>query len=404
MRRHVRFTVREHARSPLLALIPLLVLILFSLAGPSARAADPPLPRPVVLALQELHLFDGPGIVGADVIGSLAVSADARRAYIGLRYSYRSERDNLVVVEIDRHGHARPGVRRYADSSLPLPKDTQSLVNDILLHPFRPKLYLATSLNAAVPAEATQLLTVYELDARGLPAGRPRSFECGNPHKSLLALAIHPTGNVLYLVGWGSAAVHTYKLDPSGEPQGQPIVTGVGGYGKYAIALSQDARHLYLGTYPDVLEIVDLDPAGMPVGTPRSIKGGSEENYLVFRYTPDGLLLEQKTPKGQRLGFWPFDVQGSPLSSPQVRSDVQPSAWCADPRTGRMWVAVDVTSKQAASQQTGSVQMAGVVAEDFNAAQPKPLVPLVTRAGQQGARMAVSANGTPVLLTKQAGP
>jgi hypothetical protein len=300
-----------------------------------AVAADPDRSALVVLPQAELR-------VAAGSVSTAALSADGRRLYLGLRYSYRVDRHNLVVLTLDAAGKPVGRPRRYADSAVDLPEKTHATITGLLVDSARRKLYLTRVLQSARPADVSKLLTVWDLDEQGEPAGNPRSYECGNPNKALHALARHPRHPLLYLVGWGGAAVYVYRLDEQGWPTGAPQSFPVGGQGKYEVAAGADGKRLYLGTYPDLLEVVDLDDQGLPAGKPHVFTAGKATEYLRFRYSPKALYLRRATADGPRLAVWPLDG-GDPVGEPKVRESVPVNTMTLDPAGRRLWLAQDAT-------------------------------------------------------------
>jgi hypothetical protein len=374
--------------------------------GSSGAAQDP-----VVLPIRELDLFPNLGSIPEEAVGTAALTADGRRLYLGLRYSYRADRRNLAVLTLGPGGRPVGDVRRYADSAAPLPEAAHASVQAVLLDEARRKLYLATTLQAASPPEEGRALTVYDLDAGGEPAGAPRSYESGNPRRSVLALAKHPRLDRLYLVGFGGAAVYVYRLDGKGEPQGKPQAFPAGGSGKYAVAVSGDGRRLYLGTYPDQLEVLDLGADGLPVGKARTFaaaeRAGKGADYLRFHYAPGCLYLRRQTDDGPRLAVWPLNERGEPVGLPRAQPDIAPSTLAVDPANRRLWVGQEAHFQDAF---TGKPFPDGVTAVSFalqrdgTPARPgrtysaqKPL----DGVAQTGAVLAVAANGRAVLLTRR---
>lgn len=363
--------------------------------SPDKKPAGAAVPAPVVLSWEALGI---PGSAGA-----MAVSDDGRRIYLGRQHSYDRRRLNLGVVTAAPDGRVVGTARRYVDSLVPLPEQTHATVTSLLVDSTRRKLYLTHTLGAAKTPEIDQLLTVYDLDANGEPSGKPRNYACGNPHRSLLALARHPRRDRLYMVGWGGSAVYVYALDAKGEPRGKPQAFPVGGHGKYALAFSPGGERLYLGTYPDRLEILDLNAAGDPVGQPRVYAAGEEKTYLRFDYTPRALYLRRGEWKNAALAEWRLGPDGNPAGAVQVRPEIGTSPYAVDPRGHRLWWGLPATFRDAL---TGKTVPEGV----GPAYAPLPLrppgreLPVVRPSGSQfrrsAVRVAVGASGRAVLLTE----
>lgn len=288
-----------------------------------AHAAPMPA-APIVLSLDPLRL--------PPHIAAVALHPGRRAVYIGIGGSYDPARQNLVVVPLDSAGHPSGPPRRFADSADPVDPGNHSSVYTILPSPTHRKLYLSGVQRYPGPDASRRVLTVYDLDDAGQPQGAPRSYDMGSPQKVLDALALHPTRPLLYLSGWGSAAIHAYALDPrTGEPVGPPRTYPIGTGGKTAIGVSPDGRLLYLGTYPETLEVVPLDARGAPqvaAGLRQfraALSPGVEPGYLRFQHTP-GALYRVPDRGGS------FESPLAPLSIWPLGSDGLPAPTDAGPR------------------------------------------------------------------------
>ncbi len=378
--------------------------LLVGAQGAAQRAPEPAAaPPPVVLSVRSLGLGAfGAGTVESEV-GSAALSPDARRLYVGLAVSHRLDRRNLAVIPLDAQAKPSGQAQRYRDGELALPEGANATVTTLLPDPVRRKLYLGVSHTAAQPVALSRLLTVWDLDAAGTPIGAPRSYECGNPQRSLTALARHPRLDRLYLVGWGGPAVYVQDLNPQGEPVGPPRAFPVGGAGKYEVAVSPDGRRLYLGAYPDRVEVLDLDARGYPTGAPRTFEAAPPDpktsDYLRFQYTPEALYVRRPGPDGERLATWPLDGNGYPLGMPRLVSEQPMRVVIADPERGRVWGLRELSVRDAF---TGKMEPVGVevtAVRGGTGALPAG-TPASTVAGETGAAAAVAANGRVVLLTR----
>ncbi len=363
--------------------------------APGKKPVPPPVPAPVVLSLEALGI---PGTAGA-----MAVSDDGHRVYLGRQHSYDRRRLNLIVVTPAPDGSVVGAARRYLDSPVPLPDQTHATVTSLLVDSHRRKLYLTGTLGAAKTPEIDQLLTVYDLDANGEPRGRPRSYACGNPHRSLLAMARHPRLDRLYMVGWGGNAVYSYELDSKGEPRGEPRAFPVGGHGKYTLAFSPGGERLYLGTYPDRLEILDLNKAGEPVGQPRVYAAGVEQSYLRFDYTPRALYLRRGEGEKAAMAEWPLGPDGNPAGAVHVRPEIGTAPYAVDPRGGRLWWGLPTTFRDALIGKTipEGVGPAYVPLPLRPTGRDFPVVrPTGSRFRQAAVRITAGAGGRAVLLTQ----
>ena len=157
--------------------------------------------------------------------------------------------------------------------------------------------------------------------------------------------------NLLYMGGWGDAAISVYKLNDAGEPQGEPLHFPVGGQGKIKLAVSADGKHLYIGTYPDTLEVLDLDDNGFPVGAARSFVAGSEGWYLKFELGDHALYMSRTTPQGPRLGVWKLNGNGDPDGAIQLQ-ETPATALAVDNARSRLWVGANATFADAFNGET----------------------------------------------------
>jgi hypothetical protein len=283
--------------------------------------------------------------------------------------------------------------------------------------PAHQKLYLTTQQEDGRGALSnTRSLTVYDLDAGGDPTSAPRSYETGNG--SPQGLALDPTRHLLYLMGPQSTTLDVYALDASGEPQGPPRQYNLGGPAKLDIAVSSDGARLYLGTYPDSLEVVDLDATGAPLlSTLRSFDAGAQpghaiplpaDHYFRFQYTPQAIYRSEGIPVGFGwrpdnipLQVWPLGPDGNPAGPLQTFAQDGGRALAVDGAHHTLWVAQDDTFQDAFTSATttdGTIPVA--YALDSQGLPTGPGARSQPSYGQDGLLMAVGGDGTPVLLTQ----
>jgi hypothetical protein len=345
--------------------------------------------KPILLSKQELKL---------GVIASIAISPDGERVYLGRSNSSDPDRQNLVVVPINATDGSTGSPKLYRDSNLPLPlhatfpsaKSVSTSLPIILTDPRYRKLYLIAQHDMDGRLRPSRYLTVYDLDRKGDPVGEPRSYETGkivngtvNPAivATVQGMCLHPTLDRLYLVGFGWHGVRYYTLSPDGEPQPdsyeyKEIPTNAAG--KFAIAVSQDGKRLYLGslsTKPldqlpvDDLQIIELDGQGIPqVATLKTFSsnafepGKTKADYLRFVYTSQALYrIPREWPDGLPKSAWPLLVwpldptTGLPVGNGFQSIDaLQQSAFAVDPLHQMLWLAQDGTAADAFSGQLSS--------------------------------------------------
>lgn len=339
-----------------------------------------------------------------------AVDPQSRRIYLGAFSSRDRLRRNITVLDLDDNPVHRVPPRTFRDTDQQVTPGASSSVTDLAVDPARRKLYVAHQEDSF--ADARQL-TVYGLDARGDPAGQPRSYDPGNPHHGVQAIALQPRGAKLYLVGWGDPAVYAFTLDASGEPTGTPEVYPVGRYGKYAIAVDPNGAHLYLGTYPDTLEVLDLDERGVPTSTPvrsfRAPRGPSgQDGYLTFRYSSRALyrrfapnVLGHSTPSP--LLVWPLGSDGLPRGEPVTYSELS-AADVAPSLDGDHVVLATAAFVPDAFDGVQRPQglLLGQISTGPDGLPTGPVRTLKTVSGQEPVLLAPSVRSTPSVLLSQA--
>lgn len=264
------------------------------------------------------------------VLSSLAHDTEARKLYVGMR---ARDQKALAVFDTDAQGAVTGDCRRYAVYPESIPSGNVAIVQCLLLDKPRHQLFLG--LGFATTALPNPIITL-PLDAQGEPAGPPRSFAMGNPMNSCQDLALHPFTNRLYAVGWGGVGLYALDLDATGAPTGAPHVFPAGSYGKYSVSLSSNASQAYLGTYPSVLEVCDLNPSGDLVNAVRRYPVTNGPNvYLVTRAAGRSVYFRNDQ---DRLAHFPLNSQGEPDGTVAVDSNRFIQAFALSP-TGSLVLA-----------------------------------------------------------------
>lgn len=369
-------------------------------AGPDLADADD-------AALQQPALIDVEAAWGS--ITSMAASASGRRIYLGREYHSAPEGDALVVVTLDAGG-AVVSHRAYPASASPTPPGWRITVSAIATDARHRKLFLLTNpVNelGLAPPQPWADLTVYDLDSRGDPLQPPRSYDSGHPFHSLNTLLVHPSLDLLYMAGWGEAAVRVLPLDSAGQPSGRVHPFVVGGQGKYELALSKDQRRLYLGTYPEVLEVVALDQSGAPFGVETSYCWGDcatpGTGYLRFAATATHLYRRPPRPlphESHRVAA-PIErvalVNGLPSGRPLPLASLTGTALSAAPDAQSLWFAAAHTFQPADAMApvADGVDTSRLVpaADGSIAQQPGP-----ARRARYALALSTTADGVPVFL------
>jgi hypothetical protein len=147
------------------------------------------------------------------------------------------------------------------------------------LHPNGKKLYLGLFSTGVIDTP----LVVHDLGPGGMPTARPpRAYAIHEPitHQfACSAVALHPTGRLLYAIGRRSWGLAVFKLDPEGEPiqEGAFVTDEIVQYGGVSLGfLPGDGRSradkLVIGSLilgpPDTptMRTIDLNKEGLPVG------------------------------------------------------------------------------------------------------------------------------------------
>ncbi|MCX7706329.1 MAG: beta-galactosidase trimerization domain-containing protein [bacterium] len=241
-----------------------------------------------------------------------------KKLYAGT-YSYDPERKGLWVYDLNPDGTVAGKPRRYTDHPDPMPDPLPpggwSSVTALYLDRKYNKLFLGVSVAGVKGFENfSKSLVMYNLDQNGEPTGKPLAFDSGNPNKHIAAITKHPRLNKLYIVGWGGDGVYVTDLDANGIPASKPTTYSVPGHGKYSINFNSDGTKVYLGTYPSVLQVCDVDANG-GISNPRSysVANGPQE-YMLCVATEKAVFF--KGPNNN-LSYFLLDrsgeVQGSPI-------------------------------------------------------------------------------------------
>lgn len=241
----------------------------------------------------------------------------ARKKLYAGTYSYDPERKGLLVFDLNPDGTVSGRPKKYSDHPDPMPDPLPpggwSSITALYLDKKHNKLFLGVSVAGVKGFENfSKSLVVYNLDKDGNPIGTPVAFESGNPYKHIAAITKHPYLNRIYLVGWGGSGVYAIDLDENGFPVSKPQAFNVPGHGKYSIGFRNDGTKIYLGTYPSVLQVCDVDKNGAILNTRTySVKEGPTE-YMICTVTEKAVFF--KGP-GNNLSYWLLDNTGEPEGS-----------------------------------------------------------------------------------------
>lgn len=343
-------------------------------------------------------------------IVSTAMNARGSRCYLGAA-SHGHLRENLGVLTLDASGSQVGEPRWYPVGTETLPAGHLLQVAQIRPNPNESKLYLALSRN---PKDQQRQLAVIDL-VDGEPTGECRAYASGNPLGYLTAVALHPDPDVgvLYAVGHGGQGVAVHKL-AGGEPDGAPVwVPLPGGQGKYDVAVSADGARLYLGTYPDTLQVVQLDPAGSPLpATTRSFAAGAGPDgagYLRFTLTPRAIYRRRPasaTKPEWPLASWRLGPDGLPAGELRVHPELAGRSTLIDHAGDRLIVLRAETTDDAFTGTpvaSGSVVVAAPLGADGAPGAPTDVRQLPRRTGVNAGQLASSGTGRVAVLTRDIG-
>lgn len=219
-----------------------------------------------------------------------------KKLYAGT-YSYDPERKGLWVYNLNPDGTVSGKPRKYSDHPDPMPDPLPpggwSSVTAIYLDRKHNKIFLGVSVAGVKGFENfSKSLVMYSLDQSGEPTGSPVAFESGNPYKHIAAITKHPELNKLYIVGWGGSGVYVTDLDENGIPISKPVAYTVPGNGKYSINFRPDGTKIYLGTYPSILQVCDVDKNGAIYKTNTySVQNGPQE-YMICALTEKAVFFK----------------------------------------------------------------------------------------------------------------
>jgi hypothetical protein len=313
--------------------------------------------------------------LGLDFIGSMAVSPDGSRVYLGLRESPDTSRMNLAVLTLNASGQPVGLPSLYADSSLSLPFGDHANVDRMVVDSAHHKLYLLSNLVVQYAARGLSAgaseagdLTVYDLDSNWDPLGAPQSVVVPASSNEALGLALDPQANNLYVVAPSDPNVYVYNVSSQpGASLPPPQAYAVSNIGAFDVAVSADGAHLYLdspplvnGAYQPSIEVVDLAGGVPQVNSTRFYPVPNAYAYFDFTCTAQAIYWRQdypyrllappyvaQPPQDRPLLMWQLDQNGNPVATGPVQTQFSASAFGVDPGRATLWVASDDTFNDA---------------------------------------------------------
>jgi hypothetical protein len=301
---------------------------------------------------------------------ALAIHPTARKLFAARAHVADPQETGLWVFDIDKLGDVTGTDERV----LPLLSEkieTPASCSCLRFSPDGRKLYLGV--NAGVRLEDNQKnLVVFDLDEKGEPKGKPRSFANGNPYFCIYDILPHPKADVLYSVGFGGTAVYSMPLT-KGEPSGEPAACPVGELGKTSIVANETWDRLILGTYPSVIEILDVSSGGevekpLPGDTKYAVKAAKNQTYLPVFILGHTLYFASE----YALFSWPLDENWQPSGKPRRHAEIR--AGLLQAAAGQLYVAhYDVATDQATQEPVPSGFRVQIFKPDENGNPGKPV-------------------------------
>jgi hypothetical protein len=241
---------------------------------------------PILTSLSSLGLDINFGEGSHVGIYTMLVSSDTKILYLGLGFSEDPLQKNLVVIQLDDNGKplGDPEFFQTGPDTGPfekLPVGYQVHIEFLYIDETYKKLYACQRTHVLVNNNSSYLniISVYDLDHDGLPTTRKTYafFEPGGHFSNVSppygtppyinTIVKHPNNQVIYMSGDDVPYIFKMILDQNGnikvgDSQEQLFYSLHTQTGKEKLAIHPNGRKMYIGTFPYVLEIIDLDPNG----------------------------------------------------------------------------------------------------------------------------------------------
>lgn len=311
-----------------------------------------------------LPVVNGPQF-GLGTVSAVLFDPARGLVYAGGR-SFDRARRALAVFPVEGTSMKLGTPRMFSNHPDPLPPNPGgwTLILCLLLDQrFPNKLFMGLNASNLELGEHRPLV-VYDLDEKGWPKGTPRAYDIGNPWDVCSSLALHPTLNKLYAVGWGLTGVSIIPLNETGEPIAAPEVHVVGEGTKRSLGFRSDGTRLYLGRFPWTLEVVKLDAYGLPISGADAVRtypilhAPLPEKYLAIVVRDHAIYW--KGPDGT-LSYFSLDGDGDPvLPLRSTGINIQSVSTAAFPN--RILVGVSNSFKDAI---TGEIKVDGTIVQEL---------------------------------------
>ncbi len=256
--------------------------------------------------------------------GPMLVNSKAKKLYCGRGYSDGEYDQGLYVYDISADGEITGTDERILPNS---PDPVQPpppgggptyyfrVVYGIAVSPDGRKLYLG--LCGCRNSEAKPLV-VYDLDEKGEPTGKPRSYEIAKGLKNIQSLLLHPKGNVIYTVASSTEGICSIPL-VDGEPSMTATNFAIGSVYNYQLIPNDTFDKLLVPGYPSRVQLVTVGASGgleskddlmFNVGEPKAWLAATRVDHTLF------FALDNK------LWSWTLDKDWHPVGKPVVHADI----------------------------------------------------------------------------------
>ncbi len=256
--------------------------------------------------------------------GALLVNSKAHKLYAGWGDMAGTPDQVLWVFDIQPDSTISATDERCYPNSQDLPPGTAGGSQKTFSHWVRSmalsrdgrKLYLGLQ-GALRQFSEGQPLVVYDLDEKGEPKGKPRSYKIGDFWAGISHLLLHPRLDLLICIGDSGSEVWAMPLR-NGEPTGEPGAYRFGSRDKDSMLASDKFDSLIFGARGSTVEVVDVNPAGeVDTGTVSSLTGPSSQEFFRLARVDHHLYFVL----GKQLWVWPLDREWHPTVKPQPKPD-----------------------------------------------------------------------------------
>jgi hypothetical protein len=247
--------------------------------------------------------------------GAMLVNSKARKLYVGWGQAEAEAEKGLYVFDIEADGSIfGTDERIYPSSPDPIPPGPPEnplyyirSVGSMALAPDGKRLYLGLGGGRDFKERP---LVIYDLNAKGEPTGKPRSYSpCGSAME-VLGLLLPPKAHFMITHLYSSGA-WSFDLDAKGEPCGESQHFDFGMQVKTSAVVNDSFTRIYLAN-DGTIEISSLGPNGEFLKPHTSHKIGKNNGPTPLARV--GRML-YSIIDGQ-LWKWPLNGEGDPVGKP----------------------------------------------------------------------------------------